>query len=502
MRKIGEKKNSRYQDYYIIDTVPIPIFEVDENLIITLANRSAHKRWPSIVEGKTLSYEVLFSADEKPEYCIVEETFNLKQPQSAEIETERGEILDVKTNYIREKSSKKVVVHVFDITKRINAEETLKESEERYRTLQSNIPVGVFRSTPEGKIISVNPAMVKMLGYNLEEELLAIPAVDFYLFPQQRKTLLKRLRDKGSVTNFEVQLKRKDGSTFWGSFNIKGITDGQGRIIHQDGVLEDITARKRAEEALRKAHDRLEVRVKERTKELAESNKELQKEVTQRKQAEEQMKAALKEKEVLLKEIHHRVKNNLQAISSLLNLQSYYVKDKQALKVLKNSQERVRTMALIHEKLYQSGDLARIDFREYIRSLISYLSDSYSLQEGQVQLKMQIENVVLDIETAIPLGLIINELISNSFKHAFPANRKGELRVSMEKSKGEEDNYDYGYTLIVEDNGVGFPDGLDFRNSKSLGLELVFILVKQLHGVIDLEKKNGTRFIIKFKKTK
>jgi PAS domain S-box-containing protein len=501
MRKTGEKKGLKYPYHYILDTVPIPIFEVDRNLIITLANRSAHKRWPSIVEGKTLSYEVLFSVGKKPEHCIVEETFKLKKPQSAEIETERGEIFDVKTNYIREKGSKKVVVHVFDITKRINAEETLRESEERYRTLQSNIPVGVFRSTPGGKILSANPAMVKMFGYDSEEELVAVPAVDCYLFPEQRETLLKGLRDKGSVTDFEVQLKRKDGSSFWCSINLKGVFNQQGSIIHQDGIMEDITERKRAEEALQKAHDKLEMRVEERTKELAQSNKELQKEIAQRKRVEEQIKEALKEKEALLKEIHHRVKNNLQVISSLLNLQSRYIKDEQALEVLKNSQERVRTMALIHEKLYRSRGLSRIDFREYIQSLITYLFDSYSLQQEQVQLKMQIENVVLDIETAIPLGLIINELISNAFKHAFPGNRKGELLVNLEKSEDEEHDHDC-YTLIVGDNGIGFPDGLDFRNSNSLGLELVFILVKQLRGVIDLEKENGTKFTINFKTLK
>jgi PAS domain S-box-containing protein len=501
MRKIGEKKGLKNPYHYILDTVPIPIFEVDENLIITLANRSAHKRWPSIVEGMTFSYKILFSVGEKPEYCIVEETFKLKKPQSAEIETERGEIFDVKTNYIREKGSKKVVVHVFDITKRINAEETLRESEERYRTLQSNIPVGVFRSTPGGKILSANPAMVKMFKYDSEEDLLAVPAVDFYLFPQQRETLLKRLRDKGSVTDFEVRMKCKDGSSFWCSLNLKGVFNKQGSIIHQDGIMENITERKQAEEALQKAHAKLEIRVEERTKELARSNNELHKEIAQRKRAEEQIKAALKEKEALLKEVHHRVKNNLQVISSLLNLQSRYIKDKKALEVLKNSQERVKTMALIHEKLYRSRGLSRIDFREYIQSLITYLFESYSLQEGQVRLNMQIENVVLDIETAIPLGLIINELISNAFKHAFPGNRKGELRVNLEKSKGEAHGHDR-YTLVVGDSGIGFPDGLDFRNSSSLGLELVLILVKQLRGVITLEKENGTTFTIKFKTLK
>ncbi len=237
--------------------------------------------------------------------------------------------------------------------------------------------------------------------------------------------------------------------------------------------------------------------VKKRTTELTKANIQLKEEIKERKQAEEQIKTSLREKEVLLKEIHHRVKNNLQIISSLLHLQSGYIKDKNTLDVFKNSRERVYAMALIHEKLYESKDLSKIDFREYIHSLIIHLFDSYSLKSEQVQLKMQIEDVVLDIETAIPLGLIINELVSNSLKHAFPASRKGEIQVNLKYSENEE----YDHILTVEDNGVGFPDHLDFRACDSLGMVLVHSLVKKLKGVLDLERKNGTSFTIKFKKS-
>jgi two-component sensor histidine kinase len=155
-------------------------------------------------------------------------------------------------------------------------------------------------------------------------------------------------------------------------------------------------------------------------------------------------------------------------------------------------------MALIHEKLYQSRDLEKINFSEYIRSLITYLFDSVSMKPGQVQLKMQIEDVALGINPSIPLGLIISELVANSFKHAFPGNRKGELQVSLGKSEDKE----YDYTLVVRDNGIGFPDDLDFRSSDTLGMLLISTLVKQLRGVIDLERRGGTTFSIKFKKSK
>jgi two-component sensor histidine kinase len=213
---------------------------------------------------------------------------------------------------------------------------------------------------------------------------------------------------------------------------------------------------------------------------------------------EAQIKASLREKEVLLKEIHHRVKNNLQTIVSLLNLQAGYSKDKLAVEVFKNSQERVRAMALIHERLYESRDLSQIDFQGYIHSLVAHLFESYSLKPDYVQLKMQVEDVALDIDTAIPLGLLINELVSNALKHAFPNDRKGDLRVSL----GESEDEAYDYTLIVEDNGVGFPGGADFQDSQTLGMVLISSLVKKLKGIMDLDRKNGTRFAIKFKKLK
>ncbi len=214
--------------------------------------------------------------------------------------------------------------------------------------------------------------------------------------------------------------------------------------------------------------------------------------ITKRKQAEDRVKASLREKEVLLKEIHHRVKNNLQVISSLLSLQSYYTENTDALKILADSQNRVRSMALIHEKLYQSQSLARIDFAEYIQDLSNYLFRVQTTDTRGITLNIQTDKLFLNIDTAMPCGLILNELVSNALKHAFPDGQKGEIRIEFRA------NDEGQLTLLVSDNGVGLPPDLDFQNTESLGLELVNTLTDQLEGTIEIHSQDGTEFKITF----
>lgn len=219
--------------------------------------------------------------------------------------------------------------------------------------------------------------------------------------------------------------------------------------------------------------------------------------ITERKQAETQIKSSLKEKEVLLREIHHRVKNNLQVISSLLLLQSKHISGKKNLELFKESQNRVKSMALIHEKLYQSQDLASINFKEYLNTLIIGLFRSYQAQSGHVELKLEVGDISLGVDSAIPCGLIINELVSNSLKYAFPNGREGVISVVL-RSLNKKD-----VELVVSDNGVGIPEDLDFRNTKSLGLHLVTILAEdQLEGEIKLSRDKGTEFQIKLRGVK
>jgi two-component sensor histidine kinase len=312
----------------------------------------------------------------------------------------------------------------------------------------------------------------------------------------------------------------------------------------------DITEQKKAEQYLRNAHDELEVKVQERTSELL---------------------ATLQEKELLLREIHHRVKNNLQIISSLLNLQIPYIKDEQAVEFFKESQNRVKSISMVHEKLYQSKNLDKIDFGSYISNIVTNLFQTYDVNQNLIEYELNLDSIELNIETSIPCGLIITELVTNSIKHAFPTaygpcsestvstTEKSEfgndgLQISDLWSKNEnqqlQQKQDYsfkakgncisevskspvlrtygfeGFTvldteknekskiwvklysdngkfcIIIKDNGIGFPEGLSFKNTESLGLQLVNLLINQVDGSIELNQENGTEFRIEFEELK
>lgn len=229
----------------------------------------------------------------------------------------------------------------------------------------------------------------------------------------------------------------------------------------------DITERKKAENYLQNTNENLEFKVQERTKELY---------------------SALQEKELLLREIHHRVNNSLQLISSLINIQALYIKDEESIEFFKESQNRVKSISMIHEKLYQSKNLQKIDFNSYLSSILINLFQAYIVDQEKIKYDIKCKNIKLNMETAIPCGLIITELITNSLKHSFGNELSVELYLKKET-----------FNLIVKDNGIGFPEDMDFRNAESLGLQLVNLLVNQLDGTIELENKEGTEFRIKFK---
>ncbi len=214
--------------------------------------------------------------------------------------------------------------------------------------------------------------------------------------------------------------------------------------------------------------------------------------IIESKLAEKAIQESLKEKEVLIKEVHHRVKNNMQVIVSMINLQSGYITDSKALEIFHDTQHRVRAMALVHEKLYQSNNLAQIDFRDYIEHLASSLFHSYSPQTSRVTLRVDIGDVALSVDSAIPCGLIVNELISNALKYAFPDNRQGELIVRLREADAGR------IEMSIEDDGIGFPQKLDFRNTESLGMQLVHSLARQLSGTLDLDRDHGTKFTLRF----
>jgi two-component sensor histidine kinase len=213
--------------------------------------------------------------------------------------------------------------------------------------------------------------------------------------------------------------------------------------------------------------------------------------ISERKLVETKLRSSLKEKEVLLKEIHHRVKNNLQIVSSMLNLQMEKLSDTKAIELFKESQNRVRSIALFHEKLYQSRDLGRVEIAEYLKGLANGLFATYGVNPEDIVLAVDTEDIPLDVDAAISCGLIVNELVSNSLKHAFPAHRKGQVEVTL-RSAGTD------VVLEVADDGAGFPANLDFRNPSTLGLKLVVIFTEQVGGSMNLTREGGARFSLRF----
>ena len=239
-----------------------------------------------------------------------------------------------------------------------------------------------------------------------------------------------------------------------------------------------VVAMREAERELKEHGQYLAGLVEERTLELEETNRRIVR--------------SLEEKDVLLKEIHHRVKNNLQIVSSLLHLQSEYVEDEQAFNMFRDAQNRVRSMALIHEKLYQTDNLARVDFGQYVDDLVADQSRAYMVDPAAVAIEVEIEDAFLGIDTAIPCALVVNELVSNALKYAFPNGGSGKVGIAMRATEERR------FTLMVSDNGVGLPADLDWRNTESLGMQLVSTLTNQLDATVELDGNNGTRFNITF----
>jgi len=218
--------------------------------------------------------------------------------------------------------------------------------------------------------------------------------------------------------------------------------------------------------------------------------------ITERKQAQAKILASLAEKETILKEVHHRVKNNMQVISSLLRLQEGRVKDKDAAALLKDSQNRIQSMALVYNKLYQSENLASVNMTDYIKELSAGLVKSYAVSPVRVAVNVAQSNVFLNVDSAIPCGMIINELVTNSLKYAFPGNRKGLITISLTENEK-------GLQLTVGDDGVGIPEGVSLANNSTLGIKLVSNLVRdQLGGILEIDRRHGTAYQINFPRNK
>ncbi len=368
-----------------------------------------------------------------------------------------------------------------------------REMEFSDRLLNSSID-GIVAFDSDCKYTLWNPGMETMTGINKSHALgkSAFEVLPFLKEIGEDKYFYETLKGNYVIAKDRWFFIPETGKEGYFEAYYSPLFDANKKVIGGIAVIRDSTQRKYGLEALERSKEELERRVIERTSALSKVNEDLRNEIGERKRAEEKINTSLQEKVVLLREIHHRVKNNLQVISSLLNLQSGYIEDKKSLEIFRESQTRVRSMALIHEKLYQSKDLNKIEFSEYIESLIKDLFKSYNVDADRIKLNSKLEGIFFEIDTAILCGLIINELVSNSLKHAFPINRKGEIFIGLNKDKKNK------YTLILKDNGIGFPSNVDFRKTESLGLQLVTTLTDQLGGTIELHKNGYTEFKIEF----
>jgi PAS domain S-box-containing protein len=366
-------------------------------------------------------------------------------------------------------------------------------SEARYRAIVEDQTELICRFLPDGTLSFVNGAYCRYFDKR-REDLLGHSFMP--LIPDEDQSAVQTqvgsLSLQTPVVTYEHRVIMPDGRVRWQRWTDRALFDEAGNVQEYASVGRDITEQKHAVDELHRLNSELEMRIQERTLALSQANESLTTEVNERKAAEGQVRASLREKEVLLKEIHHRVKNNLQIISSLLNLQANRVTDPRTLQALGDSQTRVRSMALIHEKLYQSQSLADIDFSEYVRSLSSDLFRSYQRNFTTVQLDIQTDDISLELDLAVSCGLILNELMTNALKYAFPDGRCGTIRVELRAAPGRT------LSLRVADDGVGLPKDLDLSKSKSLGLQLVNNLVAQLEGRLEVDRSAGAAFTVSF----
>lgn len=378
-----------------------------------------------------------------------------------------------------------------DILDRIRAEEALRESEEHLSATLAQSAVGIMEFLPGGNICRYNRKFSEILGGNdhmwLSRSIWDIITPDDHLLHIDAMNAVIQ-GDRPEYSD-EMLLQRTDGVPVWCQISLSTVRSPDGKPKYFIFVIADISERKRAEQELADLNAGLEERVLERTLEIAKANDNLVEEINQRSLAEERLKTSLLEKDVLIKEIHHRVKNNLQIIVSLLYLQAQQTPDAKSVNALVDSQTRVKSMALIHEKLYQSANLSSIDFEAYLQNLVTNLMVSYDIDKNRIHVTISAKNLPLTINTAIPLGLIMNELVSNSMKYAFPNGRSGNLEITgWVEGKNMQ--------IRVKDDGVGIPEDFDWRHAKSLGLHLVQMLSRQLSGTVELARDAGSAFTI------
>jgi PAS domain S-box-containing protein len=458
--KISEDEAREYAES-IINTVREPLIALDQDLRVVTANRSFYgvfKVKPEATVGQRI-YDLGNKQWDIPKLRELLETILPQKTTFDNYEVEHDfatigwRIMLLNARQIKRVLGKEriILLAIEDITEHKRLESLLIESEERYRRLFETASDGiVLLEKREGKITHANPATEKMLGYaknecvgnKLQDIGVSLDMVDF-------QTTMQNLNMSGILNYNDVPVKTKSGQHIYTDIYLVD----RARLVQCN--IRDITDRKKAEEGIH---------------------------------------ASLREKEILLRELHHRVKNNMQVISGLLDLQARSSGNPELIEMLNKSQSRIRSMALVHEQLYASRDLARIDLVGYVRALSQELFQAHKIDPRIIDLIVPTDgDVYVDINKAIPCGLILNELISNALKHAFPGDGPGELRIVIHETKNKE------IEIVVRDNGLGLPDDIDIDQPRSMGLYLVNGLVKkQLEGQMEVRRDNGTEFRIMF----
>lgn len=347
-----------------------------------------------------------------------------------------------------------IQVNIRDVTQRRSAETALRESEERFRMFVESVrDYALFQIDLAGHITTWNAGAERLLGWTAEEILGQEAAVvftpeDVEKGEPDREINTARIQGRAEDERWHM---RKDGERFFASGVLTQVRDSSGRLVGYAKVMRDVTARQRSDDELR---------------------------------------TSLREKEVLLKEIHHRVKNNLQVVTSLVNLQADRITDPGAAAVLAETSSRIRSIAGIHEFVYSSSSLSNIDFRDYLDRMVQSLF-AFSGASERIQVSIEGVHAAISLAQAVPAGLIVNELLTNSLKHAFPDDRRGTVRVIFTCDEGD-------CRLEVRDDGVGFPAGFDPSESSSMGLQLIYLLAEQLQATVEVESKEGAQFVITF----
>tara|TARA_B100000795_G_C22806559_1_gene445292 strand:- start:1764 stop:4664 length:2901 start_codon:yes stop_codon:yes gene_type:complete len=612
-KKTEEQKNQTIKSYFeIFNSSSDLTFIINSTGKILDVNKSVTERYESkkedILGKKFEDLGELLVTPSSEELIKLGKTWN-GEPQKFEWWAKVDNVPDFPLEMILHPGTyfgeEVIIARGRDISERLKFEENIRASEERFRTLASHAPIGIFLTNNEGKAIYVNNKLMEISKF---------PTIEGFMenwtnkiHPDDRgriRAMIANIESSNEEDQYEYRITPTDGDKRWVKVQVNLLKSPEGDLVGRVGTVEDITSKKRADKEKlraevaeettrrlekeiteRKTAERDLISAKEYTQYIINSSIDMiiatdtsgiitelnqaaangfgffstsiigqlvdglfsdanhqktvvktvfnegqwsgeivckraddskftaylsasliksltgktvglmgvLRDITELKVAEEELKDSVRQKEILLKEVHHRVKNNLQVISSILNLQSSYIKDPDTLTIIQECQDRIKSMAFIHESLYQSADLVKVNFSEYLQNLCNNLKYSYMAPDRNINLDFAIEKISLSLDSSIPCGLIVNELVSNCFKYAFGEKKTGNIKISFER---DGDNK----RLVVHDSGQGLPNGLDFKNTDSLGLQLVVTLVDQIDGDINYEFSNGSKFIINFKR--